>query len=117
MPFDFTTPQTSASHAERVRQVLGPHGGHWIKGKGYDGTRRCLGNAIRETENGDGRALELMVKGIVRARGYGSIPQFNDALSTTFADVVAVLVEAEARAKAGIAAAPRRRLSWIFCWH
>jgi hypothetical protein len=129
MPFDFTTPidlttptnAAARSHSDRVRQILGPNGEHWIKGTSYNGDGRCLGQALHDTRqrHAGNRALELAMKRVVRARGYSSIPAFNDALGTTFADVLALLAEAEAAASADAridAAPPSHGLSRIFCW-
>jgi hypothetical protein len=124
MPFDFTptkpmpfdsTPIKPQATLDRVRHALGEKGERWIKGESHNRRGgRCLGQAIGDF--GD-RALNLAVRRIVNERGYPTIPAFNDARTTRFADVLAVLAEAEASVNTGIAAAPPSRgMSRIFRW-
>jgi hypothetical protein len=90
---------------------------HGSRARGYDGARRCLINAIRETRNDDDRPLEVAVRRIVKTRGYRSIPLFNDAPSSTFGDVLIVPAEAEAAVNSGVIVALRRSLCRrIVCW-
>jgi len=126
MPFDFTpikptpfdfrpiNPSALTTPADRVRHALGEKGERWIKGESLNPRGgRCLGQAIGDF--GD-RALNVAVRRVINRRGFPNIPAFNDARETTFANVLAVLAEAEARANARAAASPPRRGLWrIFC--
>jgi hypothetical protein len=124
MPFDFTpikptpfdfrpiNPSALTTPADRVRHALGEKGERWIKGESLNPRGgRCLGQAIGDF--GD-RALNVAVRRVINRRGFPNIPAFNDARETTFANVLAVLAEARANARAA-ASPPRRGLWRIFC--
>lgn len=75
--------------------------GHWIKGQGADGQGNyCLAGLVAHQAKGDAlvhQEVYTAVDLVVRIRGYGSIPSFNDATRTKQGDIVEVIDQAMRR--------------------
>jgi len=80
-----------------VRASIGE--GHWIKGRAHDNQGNyCLSGHLTVSRNStnyrDYAQAHKAVCNVIRARGFQSIPHFNDARRTTKDDVLAVIDEA-----------------------
>jgi hypothetical protein len=96
MPFD-SKPTTTV--AQRIRERLGPNGEHWCQGFHFLEHRMCILGALNivcpaSTERIYARGL--LHKAAREQFGFRSVVAFNDNLTTTFRDVLAVLDSFEA---------------------
>jgi hypothetical protein len=119
MPFDGTDFEQALS-IEKIDKVIGllDHEDRWCKGimRSPDG-RRCLAGAIYEA---DARSLltPVILQAIheIAGRSHWRIESFNDARSTTHAEVMRVLYRARENVLSGavVAAAehPRAKARW-----
>ena len=89
---------STREHIERAAALLKDH---WIKGRAYDGEGNyCLVGALDaatdDTSSGNGNVTGSWTKAITAVSkqlpaGYVTIPQFNDATTTTEEDVLNLL--------------------------